>query len=376
MLCSLFNWLRLPFCGLLMGCADVVPGISGGTMAFILGIYEELIDSIRSLNKKSSIAFLIPLLLGMGTAIVVFAGLVHEILNNPDWRAWLYSGFLGLILASIVLLTKQMKGFRPLFFLPLLFGAAAAWILTGSLKENDTIERYQVHVSVPYAEGKEVVNYQSGNLIDLSQLEVELLLRKGHIQSDTPIYKEVWTTSEQLQFKRKEPFFDFYAMGSGMVAISAMLLPGISGSYLLNVLGMYAPVLGAITDFSSSLKHGGFDPDAFWLLLSVGTGIGLGAALFSHIISWLLRHHHLFTLSLLTGFMIGALRSVWPFWELSWRVNPLRFDKGLELALVKPILPSVMTVEFLISMLFLIGGFALVFLIEFLANQRKSARCS
>ena len=167
----------------------------------------------------------------------------------------------------------------------------------------------------------------------------------------------MWTTPQALELSHREPQFDLYALFAGMAAISAMLLPGISG-ILLNVLGMYAPALGALADLSSGLIKGVIDRDAFFLLLSLGLGILAGAALFSHAIFWLLKHRHLFTLSLLTGFMLGALRSVWPFWKMGWRINPLSPDKGLELVLLKPELPDFFTVDFFISALFLLGGLA------------------
>ena len=159
-------------------------------------------------------------------------------------------------------------------------------------------------------------------------------------------------------------------MFCGMAAISAMLLPGISGSYILNILGLYAPAIAALADFLAALKRGNLDTDAAWFLLSLATGILLGAALFSHVISWLLRRYHSLAISLLCGFMLGALPSVWPFWETAWRINPLRLTKGLDLVPLHPTLPP-LSLDSLLALAFLAAGFSLVLGIELLANNRK-----
>lgn len=296
--------------GLAMGTADIVPGISGGTMAFILGIYEELIDSIRHLNRVKSLLFLAPLLLGMASAFLILAAPFDAILHNPEWRVYLYAGFLGLVLASVVLLSKEMKRWRWQDGFFLVVGGIAAWLLTGNAP----------------------------------QAAYEL--------ATTPLH------------------FSFYVMFAGMAAISAMLLPGISGSYILNILGLYAPAIASLADLTAALKQGSFDSDAAWFLSSLGCGILLGAALFSHVIAWLLKRYHSLAIALLCGFMLGALPSVWPFWELAWRVNPYRLEKGLELVPIRPTLPP-LNLESLHAALFLLAGFTIVLGIEFLAKKQK-----
>lgn len=337
-----------------MGTADIVPGISGGTMAFILGIYEELIDSIRHLTRIRSLLFLAPLLLGMASAFLILAAPFDSILRNPEWRVYLYAGFLGLILASVVLLSKEMRRWRWQDVLFLLIGGIAAWLLTDTSLQ-DTYER--VAIEIPGAIGKKVINYQNGWL-EVSYDEKQALIRKGLIQGE---------------LSSSNYHFSFYAMVCGMAAISAMLLPGISGSYLLNILGLYAPAIAALADLLAAMKQGSVDTDAAWFLGSLGFGIILGAALFSHVISWLLKRYHSFTIALLCGFMLGALPTVWPFYELAWRVNPFRLDKGLDLVPLQPTLPP-MSIETSFAVLFLTAGFTLVLGIEFLAKKREAVR--
>ena len=100
-------------------------------------------------------------------------------------------------------------------------------------------------MDLPVVPGNDVINFREGRLLDVTEEEIGTLLRKRLIHGETPIYNGVWTTPQALELSHREPQFDLYALFAGMAAISAMLLPGISGSYLLNILGMYAPASSA-----------------------------------------------------------------------------------------------------------------------------------
>lgn len=250
-----------------MGAADVVPGVSGGTIAFITGIYDTLLESIRRINpsligvvKREGIAaafshinglFLISLFAGVFTSIATLAKVISWLLTYHPIPLW--SFFFGLILVSVVHMLKQVqhRSLNRLIFLALGVGFA-----------------YSITVLQPL------------------QLE--------------PTHLNVFL--------------------AGTIAICAMILPGISGSFILLLLGMYAPVLGAVK---------AFDLPILALFL---TGCVVGILSFSHLLSWLLRRFRDFTLVFLTGLMLGTLPKIWPWKEtISWRVN----SKGEQVPLVQ-----------------------------------------
>lgn len=245
---TLREYLRLYFTGFAMGSADIVPGVSGGTMAFILGIYEDLINAIKSFNldvlrmalgfKIKEILdavpyrFLITLGLGILTAILLLSRILTNLLeNNPEY---LYGFFFGLVGASIIAISAHIEEWRPQLIGSLLLGAAIAVFI---------VTRPQVETQ--------------GNVIVL--------------------------------------FF------SGMIAITAMILPGISGSFMLLILGQYHTVLDSISNFE------------IVNLMAVAAGCAVGLVLFVRILSWLLDNYHQPMISLLIGFMLGSMLKIWPW---------------------------------------------------------------
>jgi putative membrane protein len=234
--------------GLLMGAADIVPGVSGGTIAFITGIYDTLLDAIRAfdlefvarlLRRDFTAAwqhingrFLLVLLLGIATSIFSLAQLVSWLLEHHPVPLWAL--FFGLILASALVLLRQVEHWTSAVVLCLLAGAGMALIIALS----------------------PVVH------LDIGLAGVFL---------------------------------------AGFVAICAMILPGISGSFILVLLGMYSTVLVAIRSFDL----------VFILVFVVGAGSGL--LCFSRLLHWLLHRFHQATMALLTGFLFGSLAVVWPW---------------------------------------------------------------
>lgn len=310
--------LRIFFTGLCMGAADLVPGISGGTIAFIMGIYEPLINAIKSVSWKSLVQrtlpwrFLVCLLSGMACSFLFFSHTISYLLHDPQLRIFLYAGFMGLIASSVYVLAKQMKNWRVKDVAALIIGAIIAYLLSGQ---------------------------QFANMHD----------------SNTATF-----------------FISPWLIFSGAAAISAMLLPGISGSYLLMVLGVYPIALEALTDFSSGLKNGIIDFPSLIILSNILIGIVLGALIFSHAISWFLRKYHRITLALLIGFMIGAVRTAWPFWEFTLILHPFKPEKGLVPLLLHPIFPDITSLVFWQAVSFAVCGFLLVFLPEKLTRKYSS----
>lgn len=243
----LLLWLK----GCAMGTADVVPGVSGGTIAFISGIYEELIESIRRADltalrllgrlrfgefwRHVNGRFLLPVLLGIATAVFSLARLMTYLLTNHPVAVW--SFFFGLIVASALLVARQVGKWDWRSAAALLAGIAVAWWIT---------------VASP---------------------------------AETP---ETW----------------WFIMLSGAIAICAMILPGISGAFILLLLGKYQFILQAVGELNIPVL-------ALFL-----AGAVAGIVSFSHLLSWLLRHWHDVTVATLMGFMIGSLNKVWPWKEV------------------------------------------------------------
>lgn len=231
-----------------MGAADVVPGVSGGTIAFITGIYEELIDSISAANlhalrlllkgklvqiwQQINGNFLLLVFGGIITSILSLAKLISWTLENHPKMIWAY--FFGLILASVIFIGKQSRLFEWRNMLMFLIGAGVAYVITG-----------------------------------MTQVQL------------SPTYPIVFV--------------------SGAIAICAMILPGISGSFILLLLGMYQTIIAALKDFNGTLLG------VFVL------GCITGLVSFTHLLSWLLHRFHSLMLALLTGFMLGSLNKVWPW---------------------------------------------------------------
>ena len=296
-----------------MGAADVVPGVSGGTVAFVTGIYEELLESIKSINfgtlallfKQGPLAawqsvngtFLLVLLLGIITSIASLARLISYLLVQHPLLVW--SFFFGLIAASSIHMVKQIKVWQLLTVISIVVGVLAAVLVT-ELKP---------------------VELTPGPLI-------------------------------------------FFAAGA--VAICAMILPGISGSFILLLLGMYGHVLSAVKDFQ------------LLYIMSFAGGCAVGLLSFSHLLSWLFKRFHDVTLALLTGFLIGSLNLVWP-WKLV--LSYYQNSKGEQLALEQHnVLPWVYLDQTgadpntLYCIGLMVFGMFLVFLLEIAGRKTTLAR--
>ena len=294
---SLWGYLILTAKGFCMGTSDVVPGVSGGTMAFILGIYEELIDAIRSFDLKSiqllltlrlrdlldriSWKFLLALGIGILTAIFTLARTLSWLLHNRPVLIW--SFFLGLILASAFSVSRRVERWRLSTWLGLSGGMVGTYILVGL-----------VPVSTPDG--------------------------------------------------------SWFLFLSGAIAICAMILPGISGAFILVLLGKYQFVLEAVNNRD------------FLVLATVAAGAVVGIAAFSRLLGWLLRNHHDLMVAVLTGLMLGSLRKVWPWKET---VESLVASHGKVVAIVQAnVLPTQWSVDVLSALSLTALGFLAVFFLD------------
>jgi putative membrane protein len=312
------KYILLYLKGIAMGAADVVPGVSGGTIAFISGIYEELLSSIKSIDleaiklfftgkwksfwTKINGTFLLVLLSGIATAIVSTAKLILYLLEHHPILIW--SFFFGLVIASAVLVSQKIKTWNVFNILSLLIGTCISYYIT-------TIS---------------VVADESTNLA--------------------------------------------YIFLCGMVAICAMILPGISGSFILLLMGGYHLIIGCIKNSVEAVSNAQFVLllEYFKILGVFGMGCAIGISLFSHVLTWLYKHYHDLVIALLVGFLIGSLNKVWPWKEtllelkethkIDVSVSPFRFA---EITGQDPMI--------LYAILLAIFGFVLVYGLEWIAGR-------
>lgn len=302
------NYLK----GMAMGAADIVPGVSGGSIALIAGIYQELLDSINAFNldnlrllKSFQIKefylrfngnFLLSLVLGIMTSIFALSRVITYLMEEHPIPLW--SFFSGLILVSAFLILKETKKWNFVIVISIAIGTAFAW----------------------------------------------------------------WVTNLPPTTTPEAPWFTFVA---GAIAICAMILPGISGSFILLILGQYERILKAV-----------LEKDIFTLAL-FATGCLVGILSFSRVVAFLLRRFHAATIGLLSGFMLGSVNELWPWKDvIKTRIS----SSGKEVPfLTENILPG----DYLIQegldpqLGWAIGAFffgiGLVLFIEWLANKLQQA---
>lgn len=242
------HYLMVLLKGMAMGAADVVPGVSGGTIAFITGIYEELLDSLKRLTPMSLAiiwregiaafwkhingSFLLALGSGILFSLLSLARLITYLMDNFPILLWAF--FFGLVIASIIYIARQIARWTWLECLTIVLGTVIALAIS--------------------------------------------IAKPGQLPA--------------------EPWLVF---GAGAIAICAMILPGVSGSFMLLLMGMYSVFLTALKEFDLVLLGCFF------------AGCILGLLLFSHFLSWLLKRYHNPTLALLTGFLLGSLNVIWPW---------------------------------------------------------------
>jgi len=285
-----------------MGAANVIPGVSGGTMALILGIYEELINAIRSINLKfvrlvtqlnikealSSVSwpFLLPIGLGVLLATLSLAEVLSWLLDRYPVIVW--SFFFGLIISSVITVSRVIKQWRILTIVAIVVGTITAYGLFGVIP-----------VSTPNA-----------------------------------------------------PWFIFV---SGFIAICAMILPGISGAYILVLLGKYHYILKALNNKD------------FFTLFIIGAGALVGLISFAQILGWLLKKYHDLTMAILIGLMCGSLRKIWPWKET---VTTFIDSHGKEIpSLQSNIIPSSFTIEVGFALLFMLIGILVIWGLDLWARK-------
>lgn len=307
---TILDHLVLTLKGMGMGAADVVPGVSGGTIAFITEIYEELVESIRSIGagsvkilfrgrfrafwKAINGNFLGAVFLGILISVFSLARLLEHLLNQVP--ILVESFFFGLIVASAIYIAGKIRRWQPAKVVALMLGVAIAYGIT-LLTPAQTTEAY------------------------------------------------------------------WFVFLSGALAICAMILPGISGAFILLLLGKYHFVIEAVGSLDVSVLG----------ILAAGALVGIIS--FSNVLSWFLRKYHDLTIALLSGFMIGSLNKIWP-----WKVTTETFTDrhGQVQPLVeKNVLPGDFAAHtgqpslLMGGVLLALAGFALIFFVEMLNRKGR-----
>lgn len=302
------DYLLIYFKGMAMGAADVVPGVSGGTIALIVGVYERLLKALGSCTPDKLLwlargriretwraidgTFLVALLGGILTSIAAFANLLGYLLETHGELTW--SFFFGLILVSVYIVGREVDRWNLWTLLLVALGAGFAYMIT---------------VAAPVQ----------------------------------------WSSA---------PLFIFLA---GSIAICAMILPGISGSFVLVLLGLYATILGAVRSFD------------LVMLVTFAAGCAVGMLSFARLVSWLLEHARNATMAAATGLLIGSLNKVWPWKQtISWRENSKGVPEPLLQDNVLPTTYETLTGEpswWIAGLLLMLVAVALVLTLEWIGQR-------
>lgn len=347
--------------GFLMGLVDLVPGISGGTVAFLLGILNPLMESLSKIDRaffkllrerkfrlayeRINGSFFFLLLLGIASSLLLFAGLMEKVLNHPASRSWLFSFFAGSLLYSSFFMGKRVSRWNLSSFMALFLGIALALFLSGESQTKGT-----KFYNVPYGKTHfqalpdKVENYDQEKelLLNVPESELAAMQKKGFIKKEAAVFHQgegKWVALHELAFK-KEAFLEWTLRHLGYSALGtlasmAMLLPGISGSSLLLCLGFYFEILGAVSEWMQT-----FHLAPMFILLFFGIGVLLGFSLVSRVFLFFFRKFpDAFTAALL-GMVVGSLPKLWPFWSYSWFLIPAKLEKGVRLQLIAPLFPT------------------------------------
>lgn len=304
--------ISLFFKGIGMGAANVIPGVSGGTIALITGIFEKLINSIKSFDLKAvklilkgdfkgffnriNMGFLLSVFLGIFISILTLAKILGFLFENYPVYIWAY--FFGLILASVYFVGRRIE-------------IVDIWV---------------------------VITFLVGTLIAV------LLSVLSPATENTRIY---------------------YLILCGVVAICSMILPGLSGSFVLILMGNYELIfIEAVNEFDMGI------------LIPVGVGAVLGLLAFSHILSWIFKRYKDQTISLLTGFILGSLSILWPWKNEVYQTGPpgeilLKSSGDPVIIGYEKYLPQQFDTEVIISILLVITGIITIWVIERYAEEKK-----
>jgi putative membrane protein len=307
------EYVKLYGKGFFMGTADLIPGVSGGTIAFITGIYEQLLEAVASLNKEFFVniltlkwkdalsqvhgRFIIPLAFGMITAILSLARLMHYLINEQPIPTW--AAFFGLIAASIIVVFKDIENpLNPKNMGFLIFGAIFAWMMVSLIPVSTPTNWWFIYLC-------------------------------------------------------------------GVIGITAMILPGLSGSFLLLILGKYEYITGAVKN--------PFDMGNITIIGIFLCGTATGLLGFSKILNYFMKNFRNPTMAFLTGILIGSMKKVWPWKEVLESV----FVRGkVKILRSENVMPANYNTETFLAFALIIAGFVAVLAMESYGSKKNTKSLS
>ena len=326
----MFRWIKEIWSGFLVGTANIIPGVSGGTLLFLLGLYERTISALSKFkagsvsallrgawgalfsNKRAEnlrlfteqaqaldIPFLIRLGAGAGAAILLLSGLMMFLLETQFANT--YAFFFGLIVLSTILSVKMVKVKKPLYLIHFIIGAAITVAVTAAFNPvNDAKEKSEHYRTVSEAAKASELSASGEAVESAGQVKQRALLK----------YTGRYTGKELA-----------IAAASGAIAVCAMILPGLSGSLVLVLMGRYYEVISAV----SGLKTLQLDYILYLTIFAAGMGIGLLA--FARVIDLVFKRFYDDTIAFLIGLMAGSLYALWPFKKT---VTMDLYEKGVD----------------------------------------------
>lgn len=299
------KYIGIAIKGMCMGAADVIPGVSGGTIAFITGIYDTFLTSLNNINSTAlkllfsgkfkelwryiNGSFLVALFTGIILSVLSLAHLMQYLLGHHPIETWAF--FFGLIVASSIFILKGVKGWKPVSVLLLVFGVALG-IVVCTLSPTNTPEA-------------------------------------------------LW-----------------FIFISGALAICAMILPGISGSFILLILGKYEYIMGRISELTSGVNL----TENLMIIGVFVVGCVVGLLSFSKFLHWLLSKYQKGTILVMAGFILGSLVKVWP-WSNMEAIAESQGVNIVDISSLSEIAPQI-EMHYLSAALFAVVGFSLITLIE------------
>ncbi len=392
--------------GMAMGTADVIPGVSGGTLALILGIYKELVDTIKGLSPtilflcltwlkngrtsedfekireefdRLNIMFLVPLGTGIVSAIVVGSVIIPSLMES--YPVAMRALFFGLIAASVFVPFRMIKiGSAPqvaTVALMAALGGAAGFVISNPANSFSSSRTWTTVTPAESMPLKDVLRRGPSSL-SAEQVfwdEKNTALRDAVETNDAETFAKLAVLKEQ----HKEPAFDkktlkarsepyqtvsvpkgtpvdmpqptlWFVFLAGLIAICAMILPGISGSYILLIFGVYFFVLNSLKGFLSLAASGEFSTVHLAYVSVFCAGCLIGILSFARLLSYLLDKHAPLTLGVLVGLMVGCLRGIWPFRDetsgVAKNIMPAQFDETVISAIVACLLGAAVVAGF------------------------------
>lgn len=294
-----------------MGAANVIPGVSGGTVAFITGIYERLLNALKSFDLQA--------------LKLLKQGKIRNFLTHIDF---LFLAVLGFgVLVSVVTLAKVLK---------------------------DAFEHYPVNTSAVFF-----------GLIALSVLSVARMVKKWTMPCFLSLALGIAVAVSLVFIEQQEANRDYlYLTLCGVVAMCSMIMPGISGSFVLLLMGNYLLILDSVNDLRAQ-KFG----EALPVIIPVGIGAVLGMAVLSHFLSWLFKKYHDLATALITGFVAGSLAILWP-WKRVLKEKSLYVAGELKNPVYERFFPNLSVQETWLTISCMVAGAALMFIVDWLGKKK------